>query len=366
MSDAPDPSSLAELVWTHRPTDERHNLRDWTQAGALCFDLRRRSVDHGVLIVGDRPPSPTGDPPSAFRHTKPVFLPDVLTERLADCAPHIARTLDSFEAFRHGARLLDDLDERLSDQDVLEYSSSTVDLSEPREIEKVFVDARDPEHPVRRRVARDLSAKLSWISLDASDESLRIRFSFGHESTGDWLEGGERAFWSDRFCEAAFPERSAITDCPDIRNLLDQCLDRPWRLSETIVYSNAPGGGAVFHHDADEGQRGVLFIQCSGVTVWLAVPNEALATAAGVHPTELEACLQDSSDPLRSRLDQDPEFTAKLAAEGHLFALGPGDALLLPSHGPESCCWHSVFGTTRVGEADGPSLGLSFAIFDAD
>lgn len=337
----------------------RHDpsVAEAASAGALVMDMTRRGVDHGVLIVGDRPPSPTEDAESAWATDEPVFLPDLLTERVGEAVEAIEATLRSFDRFRNGERLLDELDPRLAEQEHFEYQSSTVDLQDQREIEKVFVDARDPEHPQRRRIVRDLSAKLSWIADDDSDPSLRIRFSFGHESTRDWLQGGPGRMWSDRLCEAAFPERGVVTGHDELRALLDRLAERPVTPTETIVYNNAPGGGAVFHHDADPGQRGVIYAQMAGATVWLAIPKAELAALAGV---EIEA-LDDPSEELFARVNHDPEFSAQVAATGRVFALGPGDALLLPSHDPEHCCWHSVFGS-----GEEPSLAFSFALFDAE
>ena len=68
-------------------------------------------------------------------------------------------------------------------------AGSSFDLGDEREIAKVHVD-RGPH--------RDLWAKLSRISRDPRDASLRIRFSFGSERLGDWSEDEARACAADR------------------------------------------------------------------------------------------------------------------------------------------------------------------------
>jgi len=275
----------------------------------------------------------------------------------------IEASLAMFARLREGARFLDELEQRLWDDEDFVYAGSTVDAVDHREIEKIFVDA--PAAPGRYH-ARDLSAKLSWIADDEQDDSLRVRFSFGHEATRDWLTPGPRTEWSDRFAERVFPECAVITESTPLRAVLDACLDRSWRLSERIVYANTPGGGAMFHHDADPGQRGVVFAQLAGHTVWLALPRAELVdrlaeTSAGLGDADsIGAALDGEPDPrLWDALNANPTLTAQLASTGRLLVLTPGDALLLPSHSAECCAWHSVFG---VGDAR--SLAHSYGIFD--
>ena len=345
--------------WRHVPPSDQHTLDDWRDRGGLVLDMVRRGVDHGALVIGDVPPTPTADATVAWQDSRPVFRPDAITDAVAAHAAACQDTLEMFDRLRDGARFLDELERRLWNDDTFRYQSSTVDALDEREIEKVFVEV--PTAEKGRYRARNLSAKLSWIANDERDTSLRIRFSFGHEATGDWLTPDEHALWSDRFAAAVFPECAAITDDAALGAELRALRPDGFRLSERIIYNNVPGGGAVFHHDADPGQRGVVFAQLSGVTIWLALPRVELERRARAHLPDLDAGAFDGDPPpeLATLLNGTPAFTAELIAAGHLFALGPGDVLLLPSHDPERCAWHSVFGT-----GDAPSLAHSYAIFD--
>ncbi len=371
-------SEPLDFDWVLVPPEERASrLPELIERGGLALELVRRGCDHGVLVVGDVPPAPTGDPAAAWRAARPVFLPDLLTERVGTFADEIQASRETFDRLRDGARLLDELEPRLEDAEPFVYAGSTVDQADEREIERVFVDIPGQGKPNPRRRVRDLTARLSWIANDESDLSLRIRFSFGHESTRDWLAPDERAEHSDQLAAAVFPECAVLAEGL-VPELLESLHGAPLRMSERIIYDNVPGGGAVFHHDADPGQRGVAFVQLGGVTVWLALPVDELAEQVAAFVAErghglegtdessaaIRAHLLAAPDPLPEWLWQllnfEPAFTARLSAAGHLYALGPGDALLLPSHRPELCAWHSVFGT-----GDGPGLAHSFGLFDA-
>jgi hypothetical protein len=222
-------------------------------------------------------------------------------------------------------------------------------------------------------VARDLWAKLSWVSADERDGSLRVRFSFGSEERSDWRAETRRTPWAERFAAAVFPECAALTGSRALVALVERCAGRALCFSERIVYSNAPGGGAAFHHDAEPRQLGVLYGQLAGATAWLALPKRELAVelAAFVRGTRLArrarsaeralAWLDDEEDPaLRALLDDEPRFTARLVARGACLCLCAGDALLLPSPGAERACWHSVF---ALGAR--PSLAHSYGVFPA-
>jgi hypothetical protein len=194
---------------------------------------------------------------------------------------------------------------------------------------------------------------------------LRIRFSAGLDQLEEWQRTSDHtASWSDRFAARAFPEADAILRCGALRTLLDALLQRPHRLSERIVYNNAPGGGAVFHHDAEPGQLGVVFSQLEGRTAWLAIGKRRLAAVLVRmgHARDARRALQaldDGNDPeLWRLLNRDAAFTGQLAARGALFVLQAGDAILLPSHGIDDVAWHSV---TALGNK--PSLAHSYGVF---
>ena len=327
------------------------------QAPANADALDRRGVPHGYVVP--EPLEETTDAAAAWRRGAPIVLPGLLADGIDEYANEIGNTLRCFAHLRDGGSWLDACDLLLGDEAGFAYSGSTVDHGDAREIERLFVDAVDDSGA---KVARDLTARASWIADDESDLSMRIRFSFGHESLREWLDVADpRAAWSDRFAAAVFPE-CAVLDNEENRGRLAEWRGAEVRLSERIVYSNAPGGGAVFHHDADPHQRGVLFGQLEGRTAWLALPQSELDAAITAHTDAFgEAPLDHPiGEDLWRLLNMTPAFTQRLAESGALRVLGPGDAIVLPTPDPDHIAWHSVFALGAE-----PSLAHSYGIFDA-
>jgi hypothetical protein len=225
-------------------------------------------------------------------------------------------------------------------------AGSSVDLGDPREIEKVHADLRGH--------SPDLYAKLSWVSPDPADGSLRIRFSFGSERLDDWQRDARRSQAADRFAELTFPECRLLASDRSLRKFLDGSCGTKIRMSERIIYSNAPGGGARFHHDAETRQFGVVYAQLQGATAWLALPRWRLAELSA--PVDL-----DQTDARLDRwLNSAPRLTRRLVEAGLLYVMRAGDVLLLPSPSSELAAWHSVFALGKR-----PSLSLSFGIFES-
>jgi hypothetical protein len=325
--------------------------------------LIRRGADLGFAVEVDRsPPSPAAAL-ARWRAAEPVFLPGILGQRPLRWAGAIDRSLRMFDRLRNGGTLLDELEPRLAEDANLRYAGSTIDRSDPREIERVFVDAEVDGQPI----AQDLWAMLAWIANDESDRSLRIRFSAGKDRVEDWLQTTDlTAGWVDQFASRAFPECEAILLCAELRRCLDALLARPYRLSERILYNNAPGGGAVFHHDAEPGQLGVCFSQLQGMTAWLSIGKRRLARllhqrrACASQRAAMAALDQNDDRALWQLMNRSAEFTALLAAHGALFVLHAGDSILLPSHGIDDVAWHSVL---ALGPK--PSLAHSYGLFAA-
>ncbi len=156
---------------------------------------------------------------------------------------------------------------------------------------------------------------------------------------------------------------------PAVRAWLRRATGRTVRLSERILFANAPGGGAAFHHDAETGQLGVAYAQLAGKTAWLALPKRELAehvrrlasgplARAFEGPARALRTLERHLPGVERLLNADPRLTRALAEAGRLYVLSAGDLLFLPSPGPDDVAWHSVFALgTR------PSLALSFGIF---
>jgi hypothetical protein len=181
------------------------------------------------------------------------------------------------------------------------------------------------------------------------------------------------------------PGAAAVADDPVIGPLVDRLSGESVLFTQAIAYWNAPGGGALFHHDAfaedelDEGawrQLGVCYVQLSGATAWLALSTDDMAARIGEFVEALEegempwvrAQLFDAQvdwDRIRALardrarlstelslpgqgvlgplVNRGPEFTSFLADAGHAFVLEAGDAILLPNRGLRATCLHSVF-----------------------
>lgn len=334
--------------------------------------LLRRGVRHGTFAPSAPPPVKSWRDPAflaecerRWGEDRAIPLPGALADAPARWRAEIRASLAMFERLRRGASFDDELHARLPRRG-WRPAGSTIDAADTRELEKVFVDAA----PRGRAVARDLYAKLSWIAHDERDTSLRIRFSFGSEALLDWQKETRRAPWADRLAQSVFPECAAITGRKPLVALVERLIGGRARFSERIIYNNAPGGGALFHHDDEEHQLGVLFSQLAGETGWLALPKRELAALVALRargglarrvktPRKALRALDDTSDPqLSGLLNSTPGFTRELVRRGLFFRLRAGDSVLLPSHGPDDVCWHAVFGLGRRA-----SLAHSYGIF---
>jgi hypothetical protein len=321
--------------------------------------LVRRGVHHGH-VVPRVPSAPDSNPPEIlWREARPVLLRGALLPSLPRHRAEIASTLRMFERLRGGGSF--EREVRLRTPAGFRPAGVSVDLGDEREIEKVHVD----EVHRGRRVARDLYAKLSWIGRDPGELSLRIRFSFGAERLSEWVGDPRRAVAADRFAEALFPEGRLLSRHARLADLLASLCGSRTRLSERIVYSNAPGGGAAFHHDAEPVQLGVVYGQLAGRTAWLALPKRELARElAALSPRRLRTgaramrALDEPSPGTERLLNRDPRLTRRLVEIGAFHLLEPGDLLLLPSHAEDETAWHSVFAVG--GKA---SLAHSYGIF---
>lgn len=333
---------------------------------ARSLELVRRGVRHGHVSIAPRGGAEDLDDPILHENLSvlwgdgfPIHLPRALEARLRSRRTQVRASLALFERLRRGASFQDELWGRLDADGEFAPAGATIDTADEREIEKVFADRRRGA----RRVARDVYAKLSWISTDERDHSLRIRFSFGSEALCEWQQETRRAAHAEAFAEAVFPECDVLTGHAGLVGLVRRLIGRAPRLGERIVYNNAPGGGAIFHHDVEPHQLGVLYGQLAGETGWLALPKPVLAcevaAALSISPKRALARLEREDDEQLFRLlNHTPRFTRQLVLRGSFVHLRAGDALLLPSPTPEVTCWHSVF---ALGAR--PSLAHSYGVF---
>jgi len=337
---------------------------------ASRVELVRRGVRHGSLQPLGRPPATPEHLDQRFAAAQPILLRGWLAVESTQAKARIEASrrwfdrLRAQESFAAGVRAR--LARRRGEGAQPRISGSSVDLADPREIEKVHVDLQG-----LGRAGKELYAKLSWIAADQRDDSLRVRFSFGQERSGAWMRDARRSLAADRLAELVFPECTLISGHRALHALLERLHAAPVRLSERIVYNNAPGGGASFHHDAEPRQLGVVYGQLSGSTGWLALPRRELAAEvaalatrgvlakrAGSVAKALRALEHCDWPPLDRLLNQDPRLTRRLVERGAFYRLEPGDVLILPSPSAADCAWHSVFALgTR------PSLAHSYGLF---
>lgn len=364
-------SSQAAAVWIEPAALEEG------QRGVLVLD--RRGVLHGGVLPrsgGSRAELSSErlaqEARAAWEEARPIHLPAVLSAAVRTRRASIRASLELFERMRDEGSFQDEVWGRLEGDPRFEPAGVSVDLGDEREIEKVFANRVPEDDPRGKKLARDLYAKLSWISHDERDGSLRVRFSFGAEALLEWQTETARAPHADAYAQAVFPECSVLTENSELFELIELCAGTRVRASERIVYNNAPGGGAVFHNDDEPHQLGVLYGQLAGATGWLALPKLELAaelvefTAGGEHAAraaDVERAArwleQGDEDPeLLTLLNHTPAFTRRLIERGDFIHLRAGDVLLLPSPDEQRICWHSVF---ALGES--PSLAHSYGLF---
>ncbi len=402
-ADDRDPMPCANPVvsWTDRDEDEY--LESIEACATAAIHLERRGRDHGDWAELDprRTPVRRAFPRRGTRAfqtlcaerwqgARPIVLRGIAGELLDVFADEIDAAAGTHERLTESGGLaewFDELADRWSPD--FELRTDRARLVDPeRDIERVALRALPPAGSTAS--ARKLWCKSAWLSTHADDRSLRVRFGHGKEGADD----GDRDLLDHRLvAELAarmLPETAVATANPALVQLVEKLAGSPVLFTQTLAYWNAPGGGALFHHDAfaedsaDLGafrQLGVCYVQLSGATAWLALSNADLAARVREFADALEdgelpwvraqifesagapfsggwkrfrALLADD-DSLRRELsypgcgalgalvDRGPEFTAFLADAGHGAILRAGDAILLPNFGLEKTCMHSVF-----------------------
>ena len=347
------------------------------QTGEQDRLLCRRGIVYGWVKETERPALPAADAiKAAWERDESVFLPDLLSDVLADYRADIDSAHRLYEQVRDGEVLADLLDrspygERI--EEAFSLSGSSFEDHDDQGIEKVYFDAWADDEIA----ADNLWCKASWLSFDDEDGSLRFRFSFGMEGYEDVAADHDRQLWAARLTDAIFPESAAVTAHAKLGAVLQGMLDNPEvAFMERIVYFNAPNGGAQMHHDVERGHDGVVFAQMSGSTFWFALAKPALmdeidaylAQAPAEEWAELRAlCAERASlschleepdhELAEALVDHHPDFCRHLVERGYAHILHPGDVLLMRQRDLDTCVWHSVY---CLGDEAGE--GLSFAL----
>lgn len=350
--------------------------------------LRRRGTVLAWVAERRRPSIPNAEVLRAeWRASRPVMLAGYASAEVGAAEPHIRTSLALTEGVLEGESAADLFEcvpyaTRLAPR--FEMLAATEDEGDPQEIETIEFDAMEAGEPV----AENLWVKLSWLSFEDDDASLRFRFSFGLVGYEDVAADMRRQQAAAELTEALFPESAVISANTRLHTLLAQALATE-RLAyvERIVYFNAPDGGAQFHQDVERGHLGVVFAQAHGRTGWLTLPKETLmdeiqdlladadqtdaltallpratmrkelAAFAADRARLSQALDEGENGVLELLLNRCPAFARHLIEHGHCYLLQPGDLILLPQHDADRCAWHAVFCLDDfIGEA------LSFAV----
>ncbi len=334
--------------------------------------LTRRGRDHGHFAVLCDDEDQALDVDAAlkrWRSARPVVLRGAFDEAI----PKAAAGVELFQ--------------RLSgDPDLLAWSAES-ELPGGLSPASEHSTHEDPERDISKISFADPEEdqgaawlKLAKLSSFSEDESLRLRIGFGREGFDDASPLLARQRLISELGRSLLPGMEEICANTRVNWLISKALKGAALLTQPLAYWNKPEGGALFHHDAfgensPAGQRGVLYVQTHGETLWIALSIDDLVTRVGemmdamilgdlkdiresLYPDDgLEPLLPIINDEelLREELGKPgcgkfaslvnlgPSFTAWLADSGHACLLGPGDGILLPNHGLHHTCMHSVF-----------------------
>ena len=343
-----------------------------TERASKRTRLTRRGRDHGHFVVLNDEEAPLFDADSALKRWRSA-RPTVLKGSFEEAIPKATAGVELFQS--------------LSEEPDLAAWSAQAELPGglcPKHSQASF---EDPERDLSKLIFTDPSealgsawAKLARLSTHPDDESLRLRIGFGQEGLDDASPILERQRLISELGKALLPGMEEICANRRVNSLLSKALKGPALLTQPLAYWNRPEGGALFHHDAfgensPAGQRGVLYVQTHGETLWLALSIDDLVTRVSemtdamilgdlreiresLYPNDgLEPLLpilrdeellreelgQPGCGKLSSLVNLGPSFTAWLADSGHACLLSPGDGILLPNHGVHHTCMHSVF-----------------------
>jgi hypothetical protein len=404
----PDRAPLpgASQVVSFRDDDEPEYLAQLAERSVSRLLLQRRGHWHGQIAELDPESVPATKLPrpshlrQRWREARPFVLRRMCTDRLREWSN------DLHLADRWGADLLEP-------QGLTRFLSTRLGGRGGRfAAGAAYDELTDPERDLAKHALLDREAGADATAGDASralqlwvkcgrlsdhpdDASVRVRLGAGDEGADDAGRdpGARKALRAAG--RAVLPLLGELDRDRELWKRIGEVAGTPLVPSHAIAYWNRLEGGARFHHDAfadvDDVQRGVLYVQLAGRTVWLALSIGDLADqwiefaalmledelpwlkeafeAAGVWEPALAvleggrtAALRELGEPgcgaLGPWVDRGPEFTAFLIDAGHATVLHPGDALCLPNNGRLSTAMHSVF----CG-GPGPNYALSLGLF---
>ena len=182
----PNANRQAHAVHSARHLDSHaHSVaQSLRRRGREVWPLRRRDADLGQVVSTHRELPDAQTESKLWRAGEPIFLPSIIGDSTTRYAKEIRSGLQMFDRLRAGGEFLAEIEARLQDDQNFRYAGSTVDQDDPRELERLFVDAEIDGQVI----AEDLWAKLAWITAeDETDASLRIRFSNGLDQLEEWL-----------------------------------------------------------------------------------------------------------------------------------------------------------------------------------
>lgn len=362
------------------------------KSAQIIVPIRRRSFFSGKISVSNNPDSMVdlSLDNNRWMNNEPMYLPGIVKTALEQYSPEIAKA----EALYQCVLAEEDVDDILAGPEYekqlipeFELLSSRYDAGDEQEICSIDFDTH-----INGELIEDIWMRLSWLSFDEEDASLRFRFSFGLEGLEDVSQDLQRQRLAAKLEERIFQESAIITQHETLNAAVAEIIGHTnYEYLERIVYFNAPNGGAQFHHDAEKGHVGVVYAQLSGKTFWLALSKaqliqelqffiadennqqafkqdllkEKLDTSFIKNIAEhefIEQALNDLFHPeLMLLLNKNKAFFEQLVKAGYAYFLQEGDVLLLPQESMNACAWHSVF---CVGEKAGEAL--SFAIKTLD
>jgi hypothetical protein len=378
------------IVYVAGPEAHREQAGSAAAAQGLAEPalLQRRGTALGWIAARHRPTTIRAEAVArAWRASQAFLLPGLVQARLAEHRQHIHQALHLAAQVAAGddpSELLGRFPYRERTEPRFELLAAFQDEGDDQEIETLEYEALGGAGVV----AENLWCKVSWLSFEEDDASLRFRFSFGLAGYQDVAADLRRELYAARLCEAIFPESAILSRDPGLQAVLRILLGSE-RLAyvERIVYFNAPNGGAQFHQDVERGHEGVVFAQIHGRTGWLACAKARLMdeiqgfVGNPGHTEILQELLpdpcgreelarrcadrlllsdwleQNDNEPLEMLLNRCPAFCRRLVERGCGHLLEPGDVLLLPQKSLDQCAWHSVFCLD-----DYPGESLSFAV----